>query len=103
MTTRHSPPSEALTTSDAPSRRSFTRAADAARVMAYLERLQLPSTMVEVEAQLGDVPDDTENPLFKRGFGLSYRSWGLALAWPQLRSSHDTGDSSSPLVRLVGD
>ncbi|ROS75320.1 glycoside hydrolase family 3 protein [Cellulomonas sp. PhB143] len=34
---------------------------------------ELPSSMAEVAAQLGDVPDDTAHPLFERGFGLSYR------------------------------
>ena len=34
---------------------------------------KLPSSMAEVESQLGDVPDDTANPLFERGFGLAYR------------------------------
>lgn len=34
---------------------------------------ELPSSMAEVEAQLGDVPDDTAHPLFEAGFGLSYR------------------------------
>ncbi|GAA1724728.1 glycoside hydrolase family 3 N-terminal domain-containing protein [Isoptericola hypogeus] len=34
---------------------------------------ELPSSMAEVEAQLEDVPDDTANPLFEAGFGLSYR------------------------------
>jgi beta-glucosidase len=28
--------------------------------------------MAEVEAQLEDVPDDTANPLFPYGWGLSY-------------------------------
>ncbi len=37
---------------------------------------ELPSSMAEVEKQLGDVPDDTENPLFQRGFGLKYRGGG---------------------------
>jgi beta-glucosidase len=35
---------------------------------------ELPSSTAEVEAQLGDVADDTANPLFERGFGLTYRS-----------------------------
>ena len=34
---------------------------------------ELPSSMAEVAAQLGDVPDDTANPLFEAGFGLRYR------------------------------
>ncbi|MFC7876559.1 glycoside hydrolase family 3 protein [Isoptericola sp. NPDC057391] len=34
---------------------------------------ELPSSTAEVEAQLGDVPDDTAHPLFEAGFGLSYR------------------------------
>ena len=34
--------------------------------------LELPSSMAEVEAQLEDVPDDTANPLFPYGWGLSY-------------------------------
>ncbi len=33
---------------------------------------ELPSSMTEVEAQLEDVPDDTANPLFPYGWGLSY-------------------------------
>ena len=33
---------------------------------------ELPSSMAEVEAQLEDVPDDTPNPLFPFGWGLSY-------------------------------
>ena len=33
---------------------------------------ELPSSMEEVKAQLPDVPNDTANPLFKYGFGLSY-------------------------------
>ena len=33
---------------------------------------ELPSSMDEVEAQLEDVPDDTANPLFPYGWGLSY-------------------------------
>lgn len=34
---------------------------------------ELPSSMAAVEAQQGDVADDTADPLFKRGFGLDYR------------------------------
>ena len=34
---------------------------------------ELPSSMAEVEAQLEDVPDDTANPLFPFGWGLSYQ------------------------------
>ncbi|MFI5808764.1 glycoside hydrolase family 3 protein [Streptomyces sp. NPDC051561] len=34
---------------------------------------ELPSSQKEVEAQLGDVPDDTANPLYERGYGLRYR------------------------------
>lgn len=34
---------------------------------------ELPSSMAEVEAQLEDVPDDTANPLFPYGWGLSYQ------------------------------
>jgi beta-glucosidase len=34
---------------------------------------ELPSSMSAVEAQLSDVPDDSADPLFERGFGLSYR------------------------------
>jgi beta-glucosidase len=33
---------------------------------------ELPSSMAEVEDQLEDVPDDTANPLFPYGWGLSY-------------------------------
>ena len=33
---------------------------------------ELPSSMAEVEAQLEDVPDDTANPLFPYGWGLTY-------------------------------
>ncbi|MDM7829915.1 glycoside hydrolase family 3 protein [Cellulomonas edaphi] len=33
---------------------------------------ELPSSMAAVEAQLGDVPDDSADPLFEHGFGLSY-------------------------------
>ena len=33
---------------------------------------ELPSSMADVEAQLEDVADDTENPLFPYGWGLSY-------------------------------
>ena len=33
---------------------------------------ELPSSMAEVEAQLEDVPDDTTNPLFPYGWGLSF-------------------------------
>jgi len=35
---------------------------------------ELPSSMAEVEAQLEDVPDDTANPLFPYGWGLSYKT-----------------------------
>ncbi|MGW2342360.1 glycoside hydrolase family 3 protein [Streptomyces sp. NPDC001661] len=34
---------------------------------------ELPSSMKEVAAQKGDVPDDTARPLYERGFGLNYR------------------------------
>ncbi|MGY0490112.1 glycoside hydrolase family 3 protein [Streptomyces sp. WG-D5] len=34
---------------------------------------ELPSSQKEVEAQRGDVPDDTTLPLYERGFGLDYR------------------------------
>ncbi|MFF3490497.1 glycoside hydrolase family 3 protein [Streptomyces sp. NPDC002795] len=34
---------------------------------------ELPSSMKAVEAQRGDVPDDTTRPLYGRGFGLNYR------------------------------
>ena len=33
---------------------------------------ELPSSMADVEAQLEDVADDTENPLFPYGWGLGY-------------------------------
>lgn len=33
---------------------------------------ELPSSMEEVKVQLPDVPNDTANPLFEHGFGLSY-------------------------------
>tara|TARA_B100001248_G_scaffold159546_1_gene120321 strand:+ start:1218 stop:3104 length:1887 start_codon:yes stop_codon:yes gene_type:complete len=33
---------------------------------------ELPSSMSEVEKQLEDVPDDTANPLYKYGYGLSF-------------------------------
>jgi len=33
---------------------------------------ELPSSADAVAAQLGDVPDDSAKPLFRRGFGLSY-------------------------------
>jgi len=33
---------------------------------------ELPSSMAEVEAQLEDMADDTENPLFPYGWGLGY-------------------------------
>ena len=33
---------------------------------------ELPSSMAEVEAQLEDLPDDTANPLFPYGWGLSF-------------------------------
>ncbi|WP_411089100.1 glycoside hydrolase family 3 protein [Streptomyces sp. 061-3] len=36
---------------------------------------ELPSSQKEVEAQLGDVPDDTAHPLYERGYGLHYRSF----------------------------
>ena len=32
----------------------------------------IPSSMKEVNKQLSDVPDDTRNPIFKYGHGLSY-------------------------------
>tara|TARA_B100001765_G_C19431547_1_gene305805 strand:- start:356 stop:874 length:519 start_codon:yes stop_codon:yes gene_type:complete len=32
----------------------------------------IPSSMKEVEEQKSDVPDDTSNPTFKYGYGLSY-------------------------------
>jgi beta-glucosidase len=32
----------------------------------------LPSSMAEVEAQQADLPQDTANPLYRSGFGLSY-------------------------------
>ncbi len=34
---------------------------------------ELPSSMEAVRKQYADVPDDSENPLFERGFGLGYR------------------------------
>jgi beta-glucosidase len=34
---------------------------------------ELPSSMEAVEAQAEDVPDDTVDPLFEHGYGLSYR------------------------------
>jgi beta-glucosidase len=34
---------------------------------------ELPSSMAAVEAQLGDVPDDSADPLFERGAGRSYK------------------------------
>jgi beta-glucosidase len=34
---------------------------------------ELPSSQAAVEAQLEDVPDDSAAPLFRRGFGLTYR------------------------------
>ncbi|HCJ38979.1 MAG TPA: beta-glucosidase, partial [Halieaceae bacterium] len=37
---------------------------------------ELPSSMAEVEQQLEDVPDDTANPLFPFGWGLSYEGIG---------------------------
>lgn len=37
---------------------------------------ELPSSEAAVEAQLGDVPDDSARPLFRRGFGLSYGGGG---------------------------
>ena len=37
---------------------------------------ELPSSMAAVQAQYADVPDDTADPLFRRGFGLSYRGHG---------------------------
>jgi beta-glucosidase len=37
---------------------------------------ELPSSMAEVEQQLEDVPDDTANPLFPFGWGLSYSGIG---------------------------
>lgn len=37
---------------------------------------ELPSSMGEVAQQLGDVPDDTANPIFEAGAGLSYRGGG---------------------------
>ena len=33
---------------------------------------ELPSSMSEVEEQLEDVPDDTANPLYEYGYGLSF-------------------------------
>ena len=36
---------------------------------------ELPSSEEAVAAQLGDVPDDSAQPLFRRGFGLSYGGW----------------------------
>jgi beta-glucosidase len=36
---------------------------------------ELPSSEEAVAAQLGDVPDDSARPLFRRGFGLSYGGW----------------------------
>ena len=33
---------------------------------------ELPSSMAEIEAQLEDLPDDTDNPLFPYGWGLSF-------------------------------
>ena len=35
---------------------------------------ELPSSMQAVRSQQTDVPDDSESPLFDRGFGLSYQS-----------------------------
>jgi len=37
---------------------------------------ELPSSMAEVATQLSDVPNDTANPLFDYGFGLSYGRTG---------------------------
>ncbi|MFZ3598698.1 glycoside hydrolase family 3 protein [Streptomyces sp. BH104] len=34
---------------------------------------ELPSSMEDVAAQRGDVPDDTARPLYERGYGLDYR------------------------------
>ncbi len=36
---------------------------------------ELPSSEEAVAAQKGDVPDDSAQPLFRRGFGLSYDRW----------------------------
>ena len=35
---------------------------------------ELPSSMSEVRTQLEDIPDDTANPLFPYGWGLSFGS-----------------------------
>ena len=37
-------------------------------------RFELPSSQAAVAAQLADVPDDSADPLFERGFGLAYRT-----------------------------
>jgi beta-glucosidase len=34
---------------------------------------EIPSSMSEVGDQLEDMPDDSLNPTFKKGFGLNYR------------------------------
>lgn len=36
---------------------------------------ELPSSEAAVAAQQGDVPDDSAQPLFRRGFGLRYGGW----------------------------
>lgn len=40
---------------------------------------ELPSSMAEVDAQKGDVPNDTANQLFKAGSGMSYPVTSLAV------------------------
>ena len=37
---------------------------------------ELPSSAAAVAAQLSDVPDDSADPLFDRGFGLRYKRSG---------------------------
>jgi len=36
--------------------------------------VELPSSMAAVEAQMSDLPYDSENPLFPKGFGLRYQT-----------------------------
>jgi beta-glucosidase len=49
---------------------------------------ELPSSPEAVAAQLGDVPDDSADPLFERGAGLSYRHGR--------RGSHREGERHHP-------
>ncbi|MFI8794311.1 glycoside hydrolase family 3 protein [Streptomyces sp. NPDC055105] len=57
----------------------------------------LPSSMDAVTASRSDVPFDTENPLFRFGFGLRYENWTPATA--TVPSASPTGRGTAPAGR----